>query len=130
VGNVARKGPSSAAAVAFLEATGPVDLYLRDNLYFDATGAALSATVMRRDRARGLVPHDQPAEATMLESPPCWPLRLQVRAAADTAAWVLANAGARPWERDAIDRRLIAEARAGGGKIIDFESEVGGLPRP
>jgi hypothetical protein len=42
----------------------------------------------------------------------------------------LANAGARPWDRDAVDRRLLDEARAGGGKIIDFESEVGGLPRP
>ena len=41
---------------------------------------------------------------------------------------VLASAGARPWARDAIDARLIAEARDGGGKVIDSQDEVGGYP--
>ena len=36
------------------------------------------------------------------------------------------DVGARPWDRDAVDRRLVEEARTGGGKIIDSENEVGG----
>lgn len=64
-----------------------------------------------------------------VETPPLRPPRLKARPASETTAWVLANAGARPWDRDAIDRRLVEEARTGRGKIIDFESEVGGLPR-
>jgi hypothetical protein len=66
----------------------------------------------------------------VVNAPPSWPAGLQARPAEEAATWVLANAGARPWDRDAVDRRLLDEARAGGGKIIDFESEVGGLPRP
>ncbi|QNG48491.1 pectate lyase family protein [Sphingobium yanoikuyae] len=43
--------------------------------------------------------------------------------------YVLANAGAQPWQRDPIDARIIAEVRAGNqGAIIDDQSQVGGYP--
>lgn len=127
VGNVAIKGPSTAAQIAFLESSGPVDVHLRDNLFSDGTGGRLPTVVMERDKERRLVPHAAGADLHVLDMPPVWPPRLKARPAGETAAWVLANAGARAWERDAIDRRLIEEARTGGGKIINFESEVGGL---
>ncbi len=130
VGNVARKGASTAAKIAFLESMGPADVLLRDNQFFDASGAGLPVSVMRRDREKGLVAHEIGTDLRMLDTPPFWPSRLKARPATETAEWVLANAGARAWDRDAIDRRLIEEARTGGGRIIDFESEVGGLPRP
>jgi len=130
VGNVARRGPSTAKEIAFLEAFGPLDVYLDDNRFFDAAGGALPVTVLRRDRTRGLIPHAADSEVQSVPRAPSWPADLEARPATDVAAWVLANAGARPWDRDAIDRRLLEEARTGGGKIIDFESEVGGLPRP
>lgn len=41
---------------------------------------------------------------------------------------VLARAGARPADRDAVDRRIVAGVTAGTGRIIDSPSEVGGLP--
>jgi hypothetical protein len=41
---------------------------------------------------------------------------------------VIANAGARPWERDEVDWRVIADTIEGRGKIIDSEQEVGGYP--
>ncbi|MSU50367.1 MAG: pectate lyase [Opitutus sp.] len=129
VGNVARQGPSTAAAIAFIETAGPVDVHLRDNLFSDAEGTALPAVAMQRDKERRLVPPVAGSELRLLDTPPLWPSRLKARPASETAAWVLANAGARAWERDAIDRRLVEEAKTGGGRIIDFESEVGGLPR-
>jgi len=130
VGNVARRGPSTAKEIAFLEAFGPLDVHLRDNRFFDGAGAALPVTVLRRDREKGLIPHAADSEVQVVPTPPSWPEGLQARPAEETVAWVLANAGARPWDRDAVDRRLLEEARTGGGKIIDFESEVGGLVRP
>ncbi len=130
VGNVARKGQSTAASIAFLEASGPVDVLLQDNQFVDARGATLPVAVMRRDREKGLVEAEPAPDVRVLTSRPFWPPRLKARAAEETKEWVLANVGARPWDRDAIDRRLVEEARSGGGKIIDFESEVGGLPSP
>jgi hypothetical protein len=41
---------------------------------------------------------------------------------------LLENAGATLPVRDAVDRRIVEEIRAGGGKIIDSQSEVGGWP--
>lgn len=41
---------------------------------------------------------------------------------------VLANCGARPWDRDPIDARIVADVRNGTGRIIDSEQDVGGYP--
>ena len=41
---------------------------------------------------------------------------------------VLARAGARPWDRDAIDRRIVEQARDGSGRVINSETDVGGYP--
>jgi hypothetical protein len=49
-------------------------------------------------------------------------------AAVDVESSVIANAGARPWERDEVDWRVIADTIEGRGKIIDSEQEVGGYP--
>jgi hypothetical protein len=43
-------------------------------------------------------------------------------------AFVLGSCGARPWDRDPIDARIVADVRNGTGKIIDSEQEVGGYP--
>ena len=127
VGNVARKGASTAAKTVFLDGLGPCDFHLKDNLFFDADGAALPTAPVFREAAGST---NAGPQLRLAESPMFWPPRLQAKPAAETAAWVLANAGARPWNRDATDRRLIEEAKTGGGKIINSESEVGGLPRP
>lgn len=126
VGNVARKGQSTAPEVAFVEGRGPVDVYLADNLYSDRDGRPLpvAANLLEAAVRPGVT---DPAQAPrVVTQRPFWPDRLAARPAAETAAWVLANAGARPWERDGVDRRLVDEARTGGGRIIHFESEVGG----
>ena len=148
-GNVVRQGPSSVAEMVFFEiwpAYGPCDFHLEDNLFFDRAGRALPVTAGFRDRTRfrpgftvplpggsgyeyRLAAFAPPPEMRHIQTPPLWPPRLTARPANETQAWVLAHAGARPWDRDATDRRLVDEVRTGGGKIIDFESEVGGLSR-
>ena len=150
VGNVVRKGPSSAAEMVFFEvwpAYGPCDFYLHDNLFFDASGQPLPVTPGFRDRTQYRPGYDRPLpggsgyeyrlaayapprEMRQLDDPPVWPPRLQALPASETLDFVLKNVGARPWDRDAVDQRLVAEARTGGGRIINAESEVGGLSPP
>ncbi|MBL9218937.1 MAG: hypothetical protein JNG82_10645 [Opitutaceae bacterium] len=142
-GNVVRQGPSSAPEMAFFEIwpeSGSCDFYLADNLFFDPAGRPRAAGLGARDRTRfrdgftrplpggsgyeyPLVPYEPSAEMRQVEAPPVWPPRLKARPAAETVAWVVANAGARPWDRDATDRRLIEETRTGGGAVINEEPE-------
>ena len=51
---------------------------------------------------------------------------LAVLPARDVETHVLALAGARPWDRDAHDIRVLFFVAEGRGEIIDDESEVGG----
>jgi len=144
VGNVVRKGPSSAEEMAFFEVWpdyGPCDFFMDDNLFFDGAGKPLVVTAAGRDRTRlregfsqgqtggsgfeyRLAAYAPTSEMRRVDRAPVWPPRLKAKPAGETQAWVLENVGARPWERDATDRRLVAEAETGGGKIINFESEA------
>ena len=42
--------------------------------------------------------------------------------------YVIKNAGARNWERDHVDARIVADTIEGRGVIIDSQSEWGGYP--
>ncbi len=64
-------------------------------------------------------------------SPPSeTPLPVGYSPLASTAveAWVLARAGCRPADRDAVDARVVAEVRARTGGFPSSESQVGGWP--
>ena len=64
---------------------------------------------------------------TVLDEKPIW-IDYDPIPAADVPEYVLKYAGARPAERDAVDRRLIEEFYNGTGKIINSQNEVGGYP--
>jgi hypothetical protein len=49
--------------------------------------------------------------------------------AQDVQDAVIREAGARPWDRDPIDARIVADTIEGRGAIIDSEDEVGGYPQ-
>lgn len=53
---------------------------------------------------------------------------ISVLSAAQVEENVLAAVGARPWDRDATDTRVIAQIRTRTGRIINTENEVEGLP--
>lgn len=55
-----------------------------------------------------------------------WPIT--TTPAAEACEAVLARAGATAPARDAVDARIVAEARSGAGKVIDSPREVGGHP--
>ena len=92
-----------------------------NNLFFDSSGAPLSAAPGYRDRSSKLVPYRPVDGMRDVDAPPLWPPRLKALPARETPEWVLENAGARPWDRDATDRRLIREVRTGAGRISRSE---------
>jgi hypothetical protein len=41
---------------------------------------------------------------------------------------VIKDVGARPWDRDKVDARIVADTIEGRGRVIDSEDDVGGYP--
>ncbi|MBS3764476.1 MAG: hypothetical protein KGZ25_14355 [Planctomycetes bacterium] len=60
--------------------------------------------------------------------PPVTIKGLDIRPAEEVLDWVLANAGARPADRDLVDRRVIKQVRERKGGIIKSQNDVGSWP--
>ena len=121
IGNVMKAGPSTRSGLAFLMigGQGDLDFYGRDNFAVDWQGNPLP--LLGRYTT-------SPARIVLKDSPPGRIDGLVPLPAEQVEEWVLKNAGARPWDRDAHDRRIISDVAEGRGKIIDSEDGVGGYP--
>lgn len=121
IGNVLRHGPDTATGTGLftMRGHGDLELHAADNLAFDRAGATAPLFVDRRET--------QPQPPRVLALPqPDLPPGLALVAAAAVEQQLPRTAGARPWDRDAIDTRLLRELAAGRGRIIDSEAQVGG----
>jgi len=121
IGNVMRAGPSTEFPIAMvmLGGQGDLEFYGRDNIAVDRIGQPVP---MFGRYTTG------PARIIEVAEPPIfWP-DLQIRPAEEVERWVDQNAGARPWDRDPQDARILMNVREGRGRIIDNEAEVGGYP--
>ena len=120
VGNVFRAGFSTLPDTTFVSigGAGDLDYYGRDNIAVGRTG-----------EPRKMFGRYTTTSATIiqLKQPPVWPAGLQVLPANQVETYVLRNAGARPWDRDADDLRVTFDVAEGRGKIIDDENQVGGF---
>jgi hypothetical protein len=123
VGNVLRAGPSTPAELAFLMlgGSGDLELYERDNIAVDRLGRPLPMHGRYTTGPARLIPLE-----TMPEVPDLGP----VLGAVELQDAVIKNAGARPWDRDAVDLRIIADVIEGRGEIIDSQQQVEGYPAP
>lgn len=122
VGNVLRAGPSTPTehlAFMMIGGAGDVEFYGRDNIAVDQVGEPI--------RMFGRYT-TSPARIIEVRRPPVWWDGLTPIPAVDVQRTVLANVGARPWDRDMRDVLLIAEVAEGRGEIIDHERQVGGYP--
>lgn len=121
VGNVLRGGFSTRGDVAFLTIGGVGDLryHGRDNLAVDRQGRPLP--MFGRYTT-------SPARIIQVARPVVWPTGLPVLPVSQVETHVLRNAGARPWDRDPHDVRVIFDVAEGRGEIIDDERQVGGYP--
>lgn len=122
VGNVLRGGVSTAPGMPFLTlgGDGDLDYHGKDNIAVDRFGVALPM-FGRYGETR--------AKINELATPPIWWPGTQLLPVRDVETHVLSHAGARPWDRDADDLRVLFFVAEGRGEIIDDERQVGGYPK-
>jgi pectate lyase len=119
-GNVLRGGPSTEPLAFFmLGGSGDVELFMDDTIAVDRIGQPLPL-IGRYSTGR--------AQIIELKRAPALPQGVKLLPAIDVQDAVIENAGARPWDRDDIDRRIVANVIEGRGAIIDSETEVDGYP--
>lgn len=121
VGNVMRGGPSTLEGLPMIMIGGAGDLKLAafDNIAVDRWGeplpllgrytnteATIQSELLRPELLRGL----------------------EILPASAVQQYVLRNVGARPWDRDVHDVRVLADTAEGRGAIIDSQEDVGGYP--
>lgn len=122
VGNAMRHGPSTVAGTAFFTLLGQGDLalHMTDNLAHDAQG-----------RPVPLLGNNAQTTGKLIVLPrPELPAGLAIRPAAELAHELPPRVGSRPWARDPLDARLLADMAQGRGRLIDSEVENAlGYPR-
>lgn len=111
VGNVLIHGADTRKGLALVERLG--EAYLADNVAVTREGRPSSLT-------RGKI--------TKLQEKPAWPEGLVALPSSAVVELVLRHAGARPRDRDAVDRRITQGVRDRTGRIIDSQADVGGYP--
>ncbi len=114
IGNSLQLGPSSAKMPLVFVSNGPCEIYMDDNIALD-----------RKGEPSGLFAGDS---SKLVSQKPIWIDNLNLIPADSVKSSVLQNAGARPWDRDYHDQRIIDSVKNGTARIINSENEVGGYP--
>jgi len=112
VGNVLYAGKNTNEKMALVAAMG--DAFMKDNLAFDAEGMALPLTY---------------GNINILSEKPVWPTDLMPLPADEVVGYITGHVGARPKERDVVDKRIIQDFLDKKGQILDSQDEVGGYPK-
>lgn len=122
LGNVMRAGPSTPDDVALLMlgGSGDLEVFAEDNIAVDRIGRPLP-TLGRYTTT--------PAKIIAMKQRPALPEGVRLMSAAEVQDAVIRNVGARPWDRDHHDARVVADTIEGRGRIIDSQTEVGGYPQ-
>ena len=111
VGNRLIYGNSSYSDLALAAYQG--DVYMHDNQVVNLRG--------------GLMPISQGA-VIKLSEPPLWPKGLVAFPQVELEQRILQQVGARPWQRDPIDQRIVNSVITKTGQLIDSQEDVGGYP--
>lgn len=121
IGNVLRGGPNTPSGLALfmLGGSGDIELYEDDNIAVDWVGRPFEKLGRYTTSSARIVPMARPS----------LPFNVQVLRAADVQDAVIRTVGARPWDRDPIDARIVADTIEGRGEIIDDQAQVGGYPQ-
>lgn len=112
IGNVAIAGPSTTVSylVRTNEANAGTQLYFDDNV------------------DPGELYRNNSSVDPVVSQPPVPIDCVTVRPSSEVESYVVADVGARPTDRDEVDRRLMGEIANRQGQIIDSQDDVGGWP--
>lgn len=139
-GNYIEFGKNSSENIAAANLRGPIEIYWKDNFVSERK---INGEADESLRYRNTFIEEKTATISELlkgantktdglekvvESPPIWPYGLVPIPVEKVKDYVLQNAGAFPWDRDKIDRKIIDDIISGKGQIIDSETQVGGYP--
>ncbi|AEI43411.1 pectate lyase family protein [Paenibacillus mucilaginosus] len=115
VGNYMRHGVNTVSGLGLVGTnSNSGEAYMEDNKAVDRSGQAVPQTF---------------GGVKQLGSKPSWPASgLTVRPSSEVLAYVTQHAGARPKDRDAVDKRIVSETLNGTGRILNSQNEVGGYP--
>ena len=121
VGNVLRHGPDTrpGTPLFMLGGAGDVELHLHDNLAVDTEGRPVPTTGRYTTGGARMLP------AAVPHLPP----RLRALPARQLEDVLLPAVGARPWDRDAADLKLLSDIAEGRGAIVDSEAQSSGHVR-
>jgi len=121
-GNVMRAGRSTEPLAFFMiGGSGDLDLYLQDNLVVDRVGNKSIQDTGRYTTA--------PVKLNRVKNAPALPFGVTLLPSEKVQDAVIETVGATPWNRDLIDRRIVADVIEGRGEIIDSQEQVGGYPQ-
>ena len=120
-GNVLRAGISTEPlALLMVGGSGDLEAYLDDNLAVDRIGEPTIPTLGRYTTT--------PISLEQAGTAPALPFGVTLLPAGKVQDAVIEGVGATPWNRDLVDRRIVADVIEGRGTIIDSQDEVGGYP--
>ena len=121
VGNYYKAGVNSAGNLAFSESTRSAKAYFNGNaMNGNYPGEPWSLVSFSKFSPRDI--------AAYVQAEPIAVAAVATDDAVTAYEHVLAGAGAVLPKRDAVDTRIVNEVKAGTGKIIDDEDQVGGWP--
>ena len=110
-GNVVEFGPDTKKGTVPGKFRGPVKVFWNDNAIIPETvNPPLNGT------------------HTLVTQRPVFPDGFTPVPSAEVAKSTIKNAGARPWSRDDVDKRIIRGVKEKTSKVIDSEQDVGGYP--
>jgi lysophospholipase L1-like esterase len=123
LGNLLRHGPDTRAGLPLfvLGGHGDVELHLEGNQAVDFLGRPLPLTAVD-NAGRARITEVPAAQATL-------PPDLRLLPVAELELQLTRAAGARPWDRDEADQKLLADVAEGRGRLIDDENQGLGYPR-
>ena len=123
IGNVGRAGPQSNPK-AFFEtvSNGNVEYYPLDNIATRADGSKVP------DMTESSYLNNPQGRILLQSTPPVMPPGVTPRPASSVEQWIHQNVGARPWDRDEHDKRVLNDHLKRTGRMITSQDQVGGYP--
>jgi hypothetical protein len=122
-------GPTLVSMVGNVFINGPNTPSNARALWFRADLVTGSRAYYPDNRFSGTLVLNSASFNPTVTNPPIWHESFSPLASSTTEAWVLANTGSRPADRDAVDRRIVSEVKERKGRIIDTIAQVGGFPK-